>query len=186
MSEVLTALGRSSSDPDAVLDTVVESARRLCRCAAAAIYLIEDDHFVLSSSVGLSGEFVSYIDAHPMKLDRRTLVGRVTQDRTMNQVPDVLRDPEYGRQDLQEIGRYRTLVSAPMLLDDEVVGALSLFRTEVDPFDDRAFALLGAFAALLEGAHQVHVPHDHGGLSGERLEQRDLAIVERIDRAAHK
>ncbi len=40
-NEVLTALGRSSADPDAVLDTVVESARRLCRCEAALVYLID-------------------------------------------------------------------------------------------------------------------------------------------------
>ena len=56
MNEVLTALGRSSSDPDAVLDTVVQSARRLCHAAAGQIYLVDDDHFVLSSSVGLSPE----------------------------------------------------------------------------------------------------------------------------------
>ena len=73
MNEVLTALGRSSSDPDAVLDTVVESARRLCRAAAAQIYLIDDDHFVLSSSVGLSDEFVNQINAHPLKRDRGSL-----------------------------------------------------------------------------------------------------------------
>ena len=34
-----------------------------------------------------------------------------------------------------------------MLLDDDVVGVLSVWRTEVDPFDDRAVALLTAFAA---------------------------------------
>jgi len=67
MNEVLTALGRSSSDPDAVLDTVVQSARRLCRAAAGQIYLVEGDHFALSSSVGLSDEFVAYVEANPLK-----------------------------------------------------------------------------------------------------------------------
>ena len=61
MNEVLIALGRSSSDPDAVLDSIVESVRRLCRCEAAGIFLIEGDHFVLSSSVGFSSEYVSYV-----------------------------------------------------------------------------------------------------------------------------
>lgn len=175
MNEVLTALGRSSADPDAVLDTVVESARRLCRSAAAAIYLIEDDHFVLSSSVGLTSEFVSYIEANPMKLDRRTLVGRVTEDRTMSQVADVLVDPEYGRQDLQEIGRFRTLISAPMLLDDDVVGALSLFRTHVDPFDERAMALLEAFAAqaavVVRNVHLVRALEERGQELARRVAQ---------------
>ena len=81
MNEVLIALGRSSSDPDAVLDSIVESVRRLCRCEAAGIFLIEGDHFVLSSSVGFSSEYVSYVAEHPFQLDRASLLGRVTFDR---------------------------------------------------------------------------------------------------------
>ena len=138
MNEVLIALGRSASDPDAVLDSIVESVRRLCRCEAAAIMLIEGDEFVLASSVGFSDEYVSYVSEHPFKLDRASMLGRVTQDRDIQQIPDVLADPEYGRQDVQRIVRFRTMMAAPMLLDDEVVGVLSLVRTEVDPFDDRS------------------------------------------------
>ena len=69
----------------------------------------------------------------------------------------------------------RTLVSAPMLLDDEVVGALSLFRTEVDPFDDRAFALLGAFAAqaavVVRNVHLVRALEERGVELGRKVEQ---------------
>jgi len=175
MNEVLAALGRSSSDPDAVLDTVVESARRLCRCEAAQVYLIDGDRFVLSSSVGLSEEFVRYVDEHPFQRDRRTLIGRVTLDREVQQIADVLSDPEYGRQDVQEIARYRTLVSAPMLLDDDVVGALSLWRTEVDPFDERAIALLEAFAAqaavVVRNVHLVRQLEERGVELARRVEQ---------------
>lgn len=175
MNEVLTALGRSASDPDAVLDTVVESARRLCLAASSQIYLLDGDRFVLSSSVGLTGEFLSYVAAHPPKLDRKTLVGRVTLDRKINQVPDALIDPEYGRQDLQAIGGYRTLISAPMMLDDEVVGTLSLFRTEVEPFDDRAMALLAAFAAqaaiVVRNVHLVRALGERGLELARRVEQ---------------
>ncbi|HEX5729489.1 GAF domain-containing protein, partial [Microbacterium sp.] len=121
MNEVLTALGRSSSDPDAVLDTIVESVRRLCRCEAAAIMLVDGDHFVLSSSLGFSDEYVDYVGAHPFKLDRASLIGRVTVDRQIQHIDDVLTDPEYGRQDVQKIVRFRTVMAAPMLLDDEAV-----------------------------------------------------------------
>ena len=141
-NEVLTALGRSSSDPDAVLDTVVESARRLCRCQAAQIYLLDGNQFVLASSVGLSEQYVSYVGDHPFQLDRNTLMGRVTLDRRIQQIRDVLSDPGYGRRDAQQVGGYRTLLSAPLMLDDEVVGALTLLRTQVNPFDERAIALL--------------------------------------------
>ncbi|GAA1058423.1 hypothetical protein GCM10009571_34960 [Agromyces luteolus] len=175
MNEVLSALGRSSSDPDAVLDTVVESAMNLCRAAAAQVYLIDGDHFVLSSSVGLSPEFVAHLAAHPLKRDRDSLVGRVTLDRRIGQVADVLDDPDYGRQDLQRIGGFRTLISAPMLLDDEVVGTLSLYRTEVEPFDERAIALLGAFAAqaaiVVRNVHLVLELEERGIELARRVEQ---------------
>jgi signal transduction histidine kinase/ActR/RegA family two-component response regulator len=175
MNEVLTALGRSSSDPDAVLDTVVESARRLCRCEAAAAYLIEGDHFVLASSVGLSGEFVRRVGEQPFTIDRASLLGRVTLDREISQIADVLSDPEYGRQDVQAIEKFRTVMAAPMLLDDEVVGALSLVRTEVDPFDERAIALLGAFAAqaavVVRNVHLVRQLEERGVELARRVEQ---------------
>ena len=87
----------------------------------------------------------------------------------------MLSDPEYGRQDLQEIGKYRTLIAAPMLLDDEVVGALSLFRTEVDPFDDRAIALLEAFAAqaavVVRNVHLVRALEERGVELARKVEQ---------------
>lgn len=147
MNEVLIALGRSTSDPDTVLDTIVVSARRLCRSDAAQVYLVDGDHFVLSSWVGVPDELVSHIFAHPFSIDRRTLLGRVARDRKLQEIPDVLADAEYGRQDAQALGHYRTLMSAPMLLDDEVVGVLSLWRTEVSPFDEQAQSALQAFAA---------------------------------------
>ena len=59
----------------------------------------------------------------------------------------MLADPSYGRQDDQRIAGFRTIMGAPMLLDEDVVGVLLVWRTEVDPFDERATALLTAFAA---------------------------------------
>ena len=52
-NEVLSALGRSAGDPDAVLTTVVESARRLCRSEAAHLYVLEDGVYRLIKAVGL-------------------------------------------------------------------------------------------------------------------------------------
>ena len=78
------------------------------------------------------------------------MVGRVAEDRRTQQIPDVLSDADYGRQDLQRLAGYRTLLSAPMILEDEVVGVLSVWRIDVAPFDDREREVLEEFAA--EGA----------------------------------
>ena len=69
--EVLLAVGRSAGDPDTVLTTIVESARRLCRSHAAHIYLLEDGVFRLIKAVGLSDESIRFIAEHPMPIDRR-------------------------------------------------------------------------------------------------------------------
>src|SRR3954466_14949088 len=139
--EVLSAMGRSATDPDTVLSTIVASARRLCRSDAAHLYLLHDGVYQLNQTIGISEDAISYIAEHPLPLDRHTLLGRVGLDRRTQQIPDVLADPEYGY-DLQRIAGYRTLLGAPMLVDDEVVGALNVWRTEVDPFDTREMAIV--------------------------------------------
>ncbi len=62
----------------------------------------------------------------------------------------MLEDAEYGRPDLQRLAGFRTLLSTPMILQDEVVGVLSLWRTDVAPFNVRERELLEEFA--VEGA----------------------------------
>jgi signal transduction histidine kinase/ActR/RegA family two-component response regulator len=159
-SEVLAALGRHASDPDAVLGTILESARRLCHAQAAALYLLDGEVYRLSRALGLSEEFVHHVNMHPIEQDRSTLVGRVGLDRRTEQIADLLADPEYKRADIQRIAGYRTLMSSPMLLDDSVVGLLSVYRNQVEPFDDRSVALVGAFASQAAIAvHNVNLVH---------------------------
>ena len=144
--EVLSAMGRSAADPDAVLTTIVESARRLCRSHAAHLYVLRDGVYELIKSTGLTEASITFIAEHPMPVDRDTLIGRVGLDRRTQQIADVLADPEYGRHDLQKVAGFRTTMGAPMLLDDEVVGALTLWRNDVHPFDKREMAIVTAFA----------------------------------------
>ena len=165
---VLIALGRSSSDAGAVLATVAESARRLCRCQGVQIYLLHGDEFELAATAGLSPELEHYLAQHPLRRDRDTMAGRVALDRRIHQVTDALTDPGYGRRDVQEIAGYRTLISAPLIIDDEVVGAISLWRTKVEPFDERTTTMLRAFAA--QAAAAVRNVHLVRALEARRLE----------------
>jgi signal transduction histidine kinase len=146
-SEVLTALGRNTNDPDAVLGTIVENARRLCRAEVAQIYRVDGDVFQLAKAVGDTDEHAEYLTRHPMTVDRKSLVGRVGLGRKTEQIVDVLDDPDYGRYDLQRIGGFRTLLGSPLLLDDEVVGVLTVQRSEVEAFDQRETAVIEVFSA---------------------------------------
>jgi signal transduction histidine kinase/ActR/RegA family two-component response regulator len=171
---VLLALGRSSPDPGAVMTTVAESARRLCRCQGVTIFLLHGDVFELAATVGLTPEFERYVAVHPLRRDRETMIGRVALDRDIQQVSDVLSDPDYGRKDVQEIAGYRTLIAAPLILDNEVVGAMSLWRTQVEPFDDQTTTMLQAFAAEAAAVvRNVHLVRE--------LEARQLELARRVE-----
>jgi len=146
-SEVLTALGRSASDLDAILWTVVEGARRLCRADVAQIHLVDGDFLRLARSTGLSKEGVAFMAANPVGPDRGSLIGRVALYGRTQQITDVLDDPDYGRFELQGLAGLRTVLGVPMLLDDELVGVLLVWRTEVDPFGDHEADVLTTFAA---------------------------------------
>jgi transcriptional regulator with GAF, ATPase, and Fis domain len=172
--EVLSAMGRSASDPDTVLTTIVESARRLCRSDASHLYLLQGGRYRLIQSSGLSEETIDFITEHPQPLARETLLGRVGLDRSTQQISDVLTDPDYGASELQRVAGYRTTMGAPMLLDDEVVGALTLWRNDVSPFDEREMAIVTAFAG--QAAMAVN-----GVKLVQELEARGAELAKRVD-----
>ena len=158
-SEVLAVLGRSGSDLEAILGAVVGNARQLCRADAALIYLLDGDTFRVARTSGVPAEVTAYIADHPFALDPGTLSGRVGLSRQLGRIDDVLDDESYGRADAQRVAGFRSVVAAPLLLDDDLVGVLNLWRTEVRPFGDRESTLLGTFAShaavAIRNAHLV-------------------------------
>jgi class 3 adenylate cyclase len=146
--EILAALGRNVDNPGAVLDTIVERAARLCGARAAQLFVLDGDLFRVGQVSGdTPEEYYKYLLDHPIARDRSSLVGRAAEDMRTHEVADVDEDPEYGRRDLQDRTGFRTLLSTPMILENEVVGVLSMWRTDVAPFNDHERALLEEFAA---------------------------------------
>ena len=173
-SEILAILAASSGAPQDVFGAIVERARVLCHADAAQIHLREGDVYRLTRAVGVSTEFVDLSAVDPVHQDRDSLIGRVGLDHTTQQIVDVLADPEYDRPDFQRIEGYRTILGAPMLVDGEVVGVLSVWRTTVSPFDERICALLTTFAA--QGALAVRNVE-----LVRALEARSAELARRVD-----
>jgi signal transduction histidine kinase/DNA-binding response OmpR family regulator len=147
-NEVLQVVVRSGSDVGAVLQTVLEAARRLCKADAAQVSLLQDDDcYHLAYGSGTSPEYRELLADTPVARDRGTVIGRVGLERRATQIVDVLADSEYARPDAQRLAGYRTMVGVPMQLDDEVVGVVLAWRTQVDPFSDRSVEVLTRFAA---------------------------------------
>ena len=141
--------GANAAGSEQILDTIVERAARLCRADVAQLYLLDGRR--LPAVPDLRRRFPRSSAATrptiPCSGAGPRLLGRVALDRRTQQIDDVLADPDYGRQDLQRLAGFRTLLSAPMLLGDEVVGVLSVWRTQVAPFSERDMSVLDEFAA---------------------------------------
>jgi signal transduction histidine kinase/DNA-binding response OmpR family regulator len=173
-SEVLSALGGSASDLEAVLGTVVQSARSLCQADVAQIHLMEGDLLKLARSSGLSQEGIDYIARHPAGVDRGSLIGRVSLYGRAQQITDVVADPDYGRLEVQRLTGLRTTLGVPMMLDDELVGVLNVWRTEVDPFGDREAEVLTTFAS--QAAIAIRQVRLHAA-----LEARQHELSQKVD-----
>lgn len=148
---ILAALARDIANPGAVLDAVVEHAAGLCGARAAQLFLLEDNAFHLSRVSGETPEeYRNHLLEHPIARNRLSAVGRAAEDMATHQIADVLSDADYGLLTLQSLAGFRTMLATPMIVQGEVVGVLSMWRTEVAPFDIRERELLEDFAA--EGA----------------------------------
>ena len=146
-SQVLELMGHSDLALQPVFETVVRHAVRLCRADCGYVYQLEGDVYRIAFIVGGSRKYREYMQRQPVKQGPETLVGRVALERRIVQIPDVLADPIYRWPTGRELGGYRTMLGAPMLVGDRVVGVLILWRLEVDRFGDRTIDLLTTFAA---------------------------------------
>ena len=83
--------------------------------------------------------------------------------------------PTTARHDLQRVAGFRTTLGAPMLLDDEVVGALLVWRNEVNPFDEREKAIVSAFAVqaamAMNGVKLVQQLESRSGELARKVEE---------------
>ena len=144
VGEVLRAVARSEG-LQPVLDEIVEAAKRLCHGEHAQLYLAEGDLFRIFSESGDLQAAYEYAEEHPHALDRTTVVGRVALAGEPVQIPDVLADADYSFE-AQRIVGYRALVGVPIVLDDELIGAIAVGRNVPGPFADEHVELVKTFA----------------------------------------
>jgi PAS domain S-box-containing protein len=145
-SDVLKVISRSTFDLQPVLQTVVETATRLCEADMGFLLRRQGDEYRAGAAVGYTKEYEQFMRTHPLAVDRGSITGRVAlEDRTVH-IEDVTADPEYTLSESTTLAGQRTALGVPLLREGQSVGVIVLARKRVEPFTDKQIELVNTFA----------------------------------------
>src|SRR5499427_2359629 len=143
--EILRVIASSPTDLQPVFDAIVGSAARLCEATFAALHRFDGQVVTFDGQHGMTeSEVEEACHRFPQPPVREIAVGRAILDRRITHIHDIRRDAEY-RVTARQVS-FRTVLAVPLLREGKAVGALGLWRREVQPFSDKQIALVETFA----------------------------------------
>jgi GAF domain-containing protein len=155
-SDVLRVISSSLGELEPVFQAMLTNATRICEAKFGLLWRIEDGAPRIISKLGIPPALAEYLQPgpHRPRLKRPgplTAISRVVKSRQTIHIADYRADQSVlDRDPLSvagvELGGIRTLLVVPMLKDDELMGAIGIYRQEVRPFTDKQIELVSNFA----------------------------------------
>ena len=144
-ADVLKVISRSAFDLQTVLDTLVESAARLCEAHMVSIVRLKDTVYRHAASYGLPPEVHAQMLTFQLERGPGSVAGRVALERKPVQILDVQTEPDYNIAAVRKAGAH-TILGVPLLREGIPIGVLVLMRRMVRPFTDKQIDLVTTFA----------------------------------------
>jgi GAF domain-containing protein len=145
-ADVLKVISRSAFDLQKVLDTLTESACKLCDAEGATIWRPVGDGFKMAAMFGQSPEDGAALKQIVNKPGRATCVGRALLEGRTVHIRDAMADPEYNAPGILAVRGNRAMIGVPLLREGAPIGVLVLTRTVARPFTEQQIALATTFA----------------------------------------
>jgi GAF domain-containing protein/class 3 adenylate cyclase len=178
-SEVLEVISSSTGDLEPVFESLLRNATRLCKARFGTLYLYEQGRVRLVAAHDMPAEFSKVQSSDVTEPAPGGPLDAAIKAKEAVQIPDLAATEAYRERhprmvDAVELGGIRTVVSVPMLKDDEPIGVIAIHRRDVLPFDDKQIALLTGFA------NQAVIAIENARLLNE-LRQRTNDLTESLE-----
>ena len=144
-ADVLEVISRSTFDLQTVLDTLAESAVRLCAADRSVIRRRAGDTYPVAATYGFSPEQRAYREQYSRTPDPGSIFGRTLVERRTVHIPDFRADPEYKQPDAPNVFS-RAGLGVPLMREGNVVGVLTVVRNEPRAFSQKQIELVETFA----------------------------------------